>query len=169
MYIGEHSYAERSEKKILNKKSKTEHIKIGTAYKVIKKKANELLDKESKSIKLRVSKQELKSVRKCFHRWAAQKGNYYQLRIPFKTWYIFEAIVSIVEEISGSHGVPEGLKPVVGQTYRMGFYHKQIECYEDNRNRIFMDTTDDYVSKCRNELHNDFVAETSPFHKVFGG
>lgn len=168
-YIGTHSKNETNGKKTVNKNRKKEHHIIGEAYKLIRARADQLLGVKSKMDKLRVSKQEVKSVRQCFSCWAIRKGNYYQLKIPFKIWHIFKAITLIVEETKKEHPLPDELKEAVGKTYRVGFCNGQIEQYLDNYDRIVTDAIDDSVSRCRCELLNDFESITSPFQEIFGG
>ena len=142
----------------------------GNAYVAIKKRTNEILGVQSwKTSKLRTSKNEIKSIRQCFKKISFKKGKYV-MKIPFKVTYIFEAIISLVNDISREKPIPQNLLSVEGLSYGVAFYSKYIDEYLEHFDEIKIDFKEDPLNptlRCRAELQNDFTAISSPFMVIF--
>lgn len=142
----------------------------GNAYVAIKKKTNKILGVQNWKIsKLKTSKNEVKSIRQCFNKIGFQKGKYL-MKIPFKVTYIFEAIISLVNDISREKPIPQNLLPITGLSYGVAFYSKYIDEYSEHLDEIKNDFNEDPLNptlRCRIELHNDFTAISSPFMVIF--
>lgn len=147
-YIGDNSNANRKNYE-------------GRAYYEIRKETDKLLKLTFiKDKKLKTSKAEVKTLRKCFKDIV---GNNYTMKIPYKISYIFKAIINIVERIEKTNPLPYELTHVLGLCYGVAFYEKYIKTY----NRYYDEIKTDYLltnsCRCRYELKNDFESITSPF------
>lgn len=142
----------------------------GNAYVAIKKRTNEILGVQNwKTSKLRTSKYEIKSIRQCFKKIGFKKGKYL-MKIPFKVTYIFEAIISLVNDISREKPIPQNLLSIAGLSYGVAFYSKYIDEYLEHLDEIKNDFNEDPLNptlRCRVELQNDFTAISSPFMVIF--
>lgn len=144
---------------------------VGNAFIAIRKRTDEILGVSNLKIsKLRTSKTEVKSIRQCFKKINFRKKGKYLMKIPFKVTYIFEAIISLVEDISQEKPIPQDLLPLVGLSYGVAFYKKYIDEYSVHIDEIRNDFIEDPLNptlKCRVELQNDFTAISSPFMVIF--
>ena len=142
----------------------------GNAYVAIKKRTNEILGVQNwKTSKLRTSKYEIKSIRQCLKKIGFKKGKYL-MKIPFKVTYIFEAIISLVNDISREKPIPQNLLSIAGLSYGVAFYSKYIDEYLEHLDEIKNDFNEDPLNptlRCRVELQNDFTAISSPFMVIF--
>jgi len=92
LYINEHTNA-------------GSNMKYGNAYRIIKKRANDILGRKDKKI----SKRQVASLRRGYP--LVGKINY--VKIPYSMHIIFEAIFDIVEELSVTYPLPTNLKVLV--------------------------------------------------------
>lgn len=150
-YIGENSDANR----------KTYE---GRAYYEIRKETDNLLKVSFiKDRKLKTSKSEVKTLRKCFKNLLEDN---YTMKIPYKISYIFKAIINIVERIETTKPLPYELTHVIGICYGVAFYNKYINTYNKHFDKIKNDFLLTNYCRCRLELKNDFESPASPFAEI---
>ncbi len=140
--------------------------KYGNAYYRIRKETNRLFGVGFYSpIKLKTSKREIKSIMSSVI--SKVNGKHY-IKIPFKISYIFKAIIIIVNEIKRDNNVelPNNLKHTLNVAYRIAFYEKYIDTYDDYFNDM-QENNINYVGyRLKSELSNDFHSENSIFNTI---
>lgn len=137
----------------------------GNAYAAIRKRTDELLlISNRKCCRLKTSKYEIKTIRKCFgHPYAKN----YVMKIPFKSTYIFSAIIELVNDIKQRTAFPNDLNRFISLCYGFAFYNDYIKTYESCYDEIKMDYHRNEMGICMIELHNDFNSDDSPFMVEF--
>lgn len=144
----------------------------GNAYLAIIRRTNEILGLQNPRInRLRTTKSEVKSIRLCSEKKILKNGKYI-MKIPFKVSYIFEAIISLINDITKDTPIPHDLIPFIGLSYGIAFYSKYISEYRDHYEEVKEDFNKNPFSascKCKIELKNDFTSMDSPFIVIFQG
>lgn len=142
----------------------------GNAYEAIRIRTDEILRLSNpKKSELRTRKREIQSIRQCFKCLLAS-SNEYKLKIPFKAEYIFQAIISLVDEICKEQALPLELRCFHGLTYGEVFYKKHIDEYMAHLDEVkedYLNYSSNTLVKCRYQLYNDFTASSSSFMVVF--
>lgn len=156
--------------KIFSNKFNPIYVNTSKAYDIIQKRTDDLLGikyLERPTInelilknKLKTRQKEISSIRYFYNN---RRETY--AKIPYKVFFIFSAIAAILEEMKNRDNVPpipDDLKDCIERTYKLAFYHKQIESY----NRKYKDfSTEEEIKR---ELKNDFESPDSPFRIKFG-
>ncbi|MBQ3842077.1 MAG: hypothetical protein II820_05250 [Ruminiclostridium sp.] len=137
---------------------------VGNAYAVIRQYTDRALGVNTKKkCKLKTSKQEIKSIRKCF---GFECKKEYTMRIPYKISYIFKAINEIMNELQKKGiCINEELKEFVDRCYSESFYSDYIKTYNDNYDEIEQDSISEEVCECVPELYNDLNSPKSPLNQ----
>lgn len=95
----------------------------GNAYRAIRKRATKLIGRGD----MKVYKREVTSLVRCI----TKKHNEKFIRIPYKMFFIFEAIFEIVDELKIQYPLPEEIENFVGKIRRECFYEIQSSLYKD--------------------------------------
>ena len=128
-------------------------FKFGNAYKAIKLRANQLLGRRD----IKISKREVTSLIKYF---TSIKFDKY-IKIPFKMYYIFEAIFELVDEIKLQYPLPADVNVFVGRVRRDCFYEIQSKLYKDIYNKP------DVYCNLTKALHDEMYAPKSILSERF--
>lgn len=140
---------------------------LGNAYYELRKRTDKKL-KVSRWMcrsKLRTSKSEVKAL-VCAKK-KPRNSSIVEMRIPYKSYYILESIVDCVDELvfRDKVEIPQDLRPLCGELYRIAFMKRQIDLYETEfRSKKKEWEQRDFIAWY---LHDDFFASGSPFNKKF--
>ena len=140
--------------------------RLGNAYYRIRQKSNELFSIGKFSPKkLRTTKREIKSI---MNSTVSKIDGRLYLKIPYKIAYIFNAIISIVNEIENDNNIslPKELADTINITYGIAFYEKYIDVYD-----AFSDEFQNQNRQCigyrlKADLKEDFHCENSIFNSL---
>lgn len=137
---------------------------IPSAYVVIRQETDKLLRLPARYWYLKTSKREVASMRFVFSPILTSiQGEERFVKIPYKTLFIFEAIVSLLKKIKESGVVlPENLKEFVGKTYLEAFYQTHADAFLYS----FQGRQEELVGVFAT-LNNDLNDEESPLQKQF--
>ncbi len=134
----------------------------GNGYFAIRKRTDEILGLGKRYYYLKTSKREVASLRKIY---ISIDGNTHNcIKIPYKLWYIFQAVCELVEDIEKEgNDIPEELKKLVGKTYKEAFYEMQANAYNIFRRNNGINGEQHAANHIKDDLEN----HTSPLNKIF--
>lgn len=136
---------------------------IGSAYKVIREKANSIMGVTKKNIPLRVSKSEIKSLDKVF-----SVNNSDFIKIPYKAIYIFQAILELVREAVTQKDLPNELNQIVNLlTYGEAFYKRYLDVGRNEKKHIKEQHNLGNITSVPVALVNDLYKKDSPLQTIF--
>lgn len=132
----------------------------------------ELLERTNKKLgasgwhyhgKRKVAKKEIQAFVQAYD---SRNKSYKVMRIPYKAYYIMESITECIDDLKKRNiTIPSNLQPLCGELYRIVFMRRQIELFETEwRHRGDEWLRMGYIAWY---LHDDFMAEGSPFNKQF--